>query len=170
MNIQGLVFPRRYYTSRVGKKKKSLFPIAELFTPHWSSKVLCSLLSCWVAAQLSATGSLSSRWGHPALVPPEPGTRRPDMRLREPWAGLGWAGERDGTQGEVRSGRAGRERLQGGVSPGFRGLCVILEAQPHRRMLAAGPGTGTLRFLSRASSESRLLVKTLSRPLSQVPP
>lgn len=105
------------------KKKKSLFPIAELFTPHWSSKVLCSLLSCWVAAQLS-TGSLSSRCGHPALVPPEPGTRRPDMCLREPWAGLGWAGERDGTQGEVRGGRAGPEAPAGWSQPSLpRPVC-----------------------------------------------
>ena len=37
-----------------------------------------------------------------------------------------------------------QERLQGGVSPAFRDLCVILEAQPHGRMLTDWRGTGTL--------------------------
>ena len=40
------------------KKKKSLYPTAERFTPQWSSKVLGSLLFCWIAARLSTCRKL----------------------------------------------------------------------------------------------------------------
>lgn len=40
------------------KKKKSLYPTAERFTPQWSSKVLGSFLFCWIAARLSTCRKL----------------------------------------------------------------------------------------------------------------
>ena len=61
------------------------------------------------------TGNLSSRWGHPGLVPPEawdPAARRASQRA------LGQAGlVRAGTQGDMRGGRAGPGAPSGWSQP-----------------------------------------------------
>lgn len=132
-------------------------------------------LSSFVGLQPDSplTGNLSSRWGHPGLVPPEardPAARRASQRA------LGRAGlVRAGTQGDMRGGRAGPGAPSGWSQPSPpRPACHPGGTVPPQEVSAGCSPTGRVlgpfRLLSRTSSESRLLVKTLSSPPSQVLP
>lgn len=123
------------------KKNNHCILLLSASRPTGAQKSLA--LSSFVGLQPDSplTGNLSSRWGHPGLVPPEardPAARRASQRA------LGRAGlVRAGTQGDMRGGRAGPGAPSGWSQPSLpRPACHPGGTAPRHDVSAGCSPTG----------------------------